>query len=58
MSLFSHHVIANSTFSWWGAYLSSQESVLSPSDWFKIQTFQIEIQQIYILQIGYKLKIN
>lgn len=34
MSMCNQHVIANSSFSWWGAYLSKQERVIAPSQWF------------------------
>ena len=31
-------IIANSTFSWWGAYLSGSDSVIYPRKWFKNKT--------------------
>lgn len=34
MSMCDYHVIGNSTFSWWGAWLSNSEQVIAPKDWF------------------------
>lgn len=34
MSLCKHHIIANSTFSWWGAWLADSAKVISPNKWF------------------------
>ena len=34
MSTCDDFIIANSTFSWWGAWLSDSEQVIAPSGWF------------------------
>ena len=34
MTLCSGHIIANSSFSWWGAWLSNSKQVIAPSQWF------------------------
>lgn len=51
MSQCNHFIIANSTFSWWGAYLSSKESedskmVICPNPWFGPKGPQ-DFQNIY-----------
>ena len=34
MSLCSGHIIANSSFSWWGAWLANSKQVIAPTKWF------------------------
>jgi hypothetical protein len=34
MSMCSHHIMVNSTFSWWGAWLSGSKHVIAPTNWF------------------------
>ena len=34
MTMCTHHIIANSSFSWWGAFLSNSEQIIAPKKWF------------------------
>lgn len=34
MSACDHHIISNSTYAWWGAYLSEDPEPIFPSNWF------------------------
>jgi glycosyl transferase family 11 len=45
MALCRHHVIANSSFSWWGAWLNprSDKVVIAPSTWLGLRTSDLDL---------------
>jgi hypothetical protein len=47
MSRCDHHIIANSTFSWWGAWLAQSKLVIAPKIWFGPDASNLETKDIY-----------
>ena len=55
MSCCKHHIIANSTFSWWGAWLSGNENkqITAPVNWFTDQVMKSR-GELYIIPESWK----
>ncbi len=47
MSLCEAHIIANSSFSWWGAWLANSQKVVAPSIWFGPNNAHLDTKDIY-----------
>jgi hypothetical protein len=47
MSLCSEHIIANSTFSWWGAWLANSNRVIAPRKWFGPNNSHLDTKDLY-----------
>lgn len=44
MSLCNYHIISNSSFSWWGAWLANSQNVVSPKEWFGQKIINCKIE--------------
>jgi hypothetical protein len=47
MSMCKYHIIANSSFSWWGAWLSGSDKVIAPKDWFGNSLSEHDTSDLY-----------
>ncbi len=47
MSMCKSHIIANSSFSWWGAWLANCGRVIAPSKWFGPNNAHLDTKDLY-----------
>ena len=46
MSMCDYHVIANSSFSWWGAWLADSQKIIAPKNWFGAECVYKEVDDM------------
>lgn len=47
MTMCKYHIIANSSFSWWGAWLSKSEKIIAPKNWFSGSCINHNTEDLY-----------
>jgi hypothetical protein len=48
MSLCNYHIIANSSYSWWGSWLSKSEKTIAPKEWFSGELKIKDTKDLYL----------
>jgi hypothetical protein len=48
MSLCNYHIIANSSFSWWGSWLSQSKKTIAPKNWFGGKYSNYNLNDLYV----------
>jgi len=48
MSMCDYHIIANSSFSWWGSWLAKSKKTIAPSAWFQNQYSNWNTKDLYL----------
>jgi hypothetical protein len=43
-----YHIIANSSFSWWGSWLANSKNVIAPKKWFAGEYIEHNMRDLYI----------
>ena len=49
-SLCTYHIIANSSFSWWGSWLAKSKKTIAPRNWFAGQNKDKDVSDLYLPQ--------
>ncbi len=47
MTMCKSHIIANSSFSWWGAWLAKSQKVIAPKNWFGPDNQHLDTKDLY-----------
>lgn len=48
MSQCSHHILSNSAYSWWGAWLANSKNVVAPRKWFGGECSSFDTTDLYL----------